>query len=233
MFHKVISFWPTLFLPWALSFHNWCGPSFWGLFPSWFHMFWIFVTYDIDILAKLNIQCIASFSKHGLNLATGSVCVLPVLPLPQVFHGGRVAWPAIVVFRPKWRLLCYPTTSSRTSSNSGECCVTLDPTTNTQTQSHAGTERLRQAWDYWIKNSIWQQSLSKDATVAHSSYSISKERQLQSWLSFHLGGGMLITGAHEDKNLLSMMLLMMMINMLPLKRTIAVTWHLLCHIGAS
>ena len=166
-------------------------------------MFWIFVTYDIDILAKLNIQCIASFSKHGLNLATGSVCVLPVLPLPQVFHGGRVAWPAIVVFRPKWRLLCYPTTSSRTSSNSGECCVTLDPL-STQTQSHAGTERLRQAWDYWIKNSIWQQSLSKDATVAHStvahsSYSISKERQLQSWLSFHLGGGMLITGAHEDK----------------------------------
>ena len=100
-------------------------------------------------------------------------CVLPVLPLPQVFHGGRVAWPAIVVFRPKWRLLCYPTTSSRTSSNSGECCVTLDPT-NTRTQSHAGTERLRQAWDYWIKNIIWQRSLSKDATVAHSSYSISK-----------------------------------------------------------
>ena len=196
-------------------------------------MFWIFVTYDIDILAKLNIQCIASFSKHGLSLATGSVCVLPVLPLPQVFHGGPVAWPAIVVFRLKWRLLCYPTTSSRTSSNSGECCVTLDPT-NTRTQSHAGTERLRQAWDYWIKNSIWQQSLSKDATVAHnSSYSISKERQIHSWLSFHLGDGMLITGADEDKNLLNMILLMMMINMLPLKRTIAVTWHLLCHIGAS
>ena len=34
---------------------------------------------------------------------------------------------------------------------------------------------------------------------------------------------MLITGAHEDRNLLSMILLMMMINMLPLKRTIAVT----------
>ena len=127
---------------------------------------------------------------------------------------------------------CVIPSGSRTSSNSGECCVTLDPT-NTRTQSHAGTERLRQAWDYWIKNSIWQQSLSKDATVAHSSYSISKERQLQSWLSFHLGDGMLITGAHEDRNLLSMILLMMMINMLPLKRTIAVTWHLLCHIGAS
>ena len=34
---------------------------------------------------------------------------------------------------------------------------------------------------------------------------------------------MLITGADEDKNLLNMILLMMMINMLPLKRTIAVT----------
>ena len=183
--------------PWVFTTD--VGPAFEDFLPSWLHMFWIFVTYDIHILAKLNIQCIAFFSKHGLNLATDSVCVLPVLPLPQVFHGGRVAWPAIVVFRPKWRLLCYPTTSSRTSSNSGECCVTLDPT-NTQTQSHAGTERLRQAWDYWIKNSIWQQSLSKDATVAQSSYSISNERQLQSWLSFHLGGGMLITGANEKEN---------------------------------
>ena len=34
VFHKVISFWTTFFLPWALSFHNWCGPSFWGLFTE-------------------------------------------------------------------------------------------------------------------------------------------------------------------------------------------------------
>ena len=39
-----------------------------------------------------------------------------------------------------------------------------------------------------------------DATVVHSSYSISKERKTESWLSFNLGGGMLITGANENEN---------------------------------
>ena len=179
MFHKVISFWPTLFLPWALSFHNWCGPSFWGLFTE-------LISYVLDFCHlryrhfgktqhSMHSFLFKAWTQFGHRQCLCSTCV--AITSSVSWWASRLTSDCCVSSKVEIVLLRHHYTSSRTSSNSGECCVTLDPT-NTQTQSHAGTERLRQAWDYWIKNSIWQQSLSKDATVAHSSYSISKERKL-------------------------------------------------------